>query len=183
MSQVYKNLASGPVPPTVATQYNTDVNSPAIPAANILIVPGGTSSVNNNNGIRTDGSSGGNTLTIQLTNRVQATATTSDGGGQTQNVTLIAPANATAVTFKVTVVGYDSANNLAVGGEQIGLARTTAGAPVVVGTNDTFDEADVAIGAADWNVIASGANLVMQFVGVAGHSIAWRALFEYTQVP
>lgn len=58
MSQIIKNLASGPVPPSVATSYVTDSGT-AVPAANILNVLGGT-------GTTTSGS--GNTITVTVQN-------------------------------------------------------------------------------------------------------------------
>ena len=42
MSQIIKNLASGPVPPAVATSYLLDDGNSAVPAANILEVLGGS---------------------------------------------------------------------------------------------------------------------------------------------
>ena len=61
MSQVIKNLASGPVPPSVATSYVTD-NGTAIPAANVLNVLGGT-------GIITSADpNGGNTIHVTVVN-------------------------------------------------------------------------------------------------------------------
>lgn len=177
------NTQSGPPPPSVPTSFVTDINSPAIPIANVLDVFGGTVTTNNTKGVQTDGSSGSNILTVQLTNRANVTGTTSDGGGQTQNVLLLTPTNNTAITFTAIITGFDSANNVAIGGEQIGLARTSAGTVTVVGLNDTFDESDAALNTADWNVVASGGNLNMQFIGVAGRTITWRALFQYIQVP
>lgn len=183
MSQVFKDSRSSPVPPAVATSYTTDVNSPAIPALNILQVLGDDTATNDTDGIRTDGSSGSNVLTVQLTNRSNITATTSDGGGQTQTVVLMTPTDATSITFRCLVTAYDSANDNAIGGEQVGLVRKSGGIVVVIGINDTFDESDVALNAADWNVITASPDLSMQFVGVAGRTIVWRALFEYTQAP
>lgn len=184
MSQIYKNnTGSGPVPPTVATSYVTDVNSPAIPAANVLNVLGNDTTVNNANGIRTDGSSGGNTLTVQLTNRTRVTATTSDGGGQVQTVTIFTPASASGITFVVTITGYDAANNEMAGGELIGIAsRSGGGVTAVVGTNDTFVEKGPGLIATDYDIVTDGTLIQIRFTGVAGRTINWAAVFIYDQV-
>lgn len=187
MSQIIKTLTSGgPIPPTIPTSFVTD-NGTAVPAANVLIVHGNQSTENNTNGIIAKGGVVGtgtsNEVDVVLTNRAVATATTSDGGGQTQTVVLFTPSTATSLSFRMLVTGYDSVNNIAIGGEQIGLVRTLGGVVTIVGTNDTFDESDAALNTADWNVVSTSPSLSMQFVGVAGHSITWRALFEYTQAP
>ena len=180
MSQVYKSLTSGPVPPAVPTTFTTDSGS-AIPALNILNVLANDTIANDTDGLTTQGA--GNTVTVLLTNRVSIDSITSDGAGQTQNIVIMTPTTATSITFRVLVSGYDAINNVAIGGEQIGLVRTLGGVVTVVGTNDTFDESDAVLGAADWNIISSSPTLSMQFVGLAGRVINWRALFEYTQAP
>lgn len=58
MSQIFKDLSAGPVPPTVATTY-TENTGTATPSANNLNVLGGT-------GISTAGS--GSTITINVQN-------------------------------------------------------------------------------------------------------------------
>lgn len=176
------STSSGPVPPTVPTSFVTDVNSPAIPIANVLNVLGNDTTVNNGNGIRTDGSSGSNTLTVQLTNRTSVSSTTSDGAGQTQTVTIFTPTASSGITFTVSVIGYDSANNEVCGGELIGIARSSGvGTVVVVGTNDTFDECDAGLIAVDWDIITNGTLIQIQFIGVAGRTINWNAVFTYNQ--
>lgn len=181
MSQIYK-AASSVTPPTVATSYTTDVNSPAVPALNVLQVIGNDTITNDDDGVYTDGSSGGNTLTVFLSNRTSASLTTSDGAGQTQTAVLMTPTNATSLTFRMYLTAYDTINNEAIGGEQVGLARKSGGVAAVVGTNDTFDEYDAALAANDWEVQASGGNLILSVTGIAGRTINWKAIFQYTQV-
>lgn len=183
MSQVIKNLASGPVPPVVPTSFVTD-DGTAIPAANILNVNGIDSIENNDNGILTRANPDlSDNLQVILTNRISVTATTSDGGGQTQTVTLMTPTNATALNFEAIFVGYDAANDEAAGGDQEGIARKSAGTVTIVGLNDSFDQSDAGLNAVDWNVIASGGDLQAQFEGIAGRTITWRATFTYDQTP
>jgi hypothetical protein len=153
------------------------------PTANNIFVLGGTSTVNNTNGITTIGNAGTSTETFTLTNRASVSSITSDGAGQTQTVLLITPTDTTSISFRCLITGYDVLGNTSIGGEQIGLARKSGGTVVVVGTNDTFDESDASLNTADWNVISTSPTLSIQFVGVAGRTINWRALFEYTQAP
>lgn len=184
MSQIIKDLTSGPVPPAVPTSFVTQ-DGTAVPAANILIVNATDSIENNSNGVITKGGVVGtgtsNELDVVLTNRIHVTATTSDGGGQTQNVTVMTPVNASAVEFSTSFIGYDTANNEAAGGYQEGIARALGGVVSVVGTNDSLDEADPGLVSVDWNIVASGANLQAQLVGVAGRTINWTVLFTFTQ--
>lgn len=187
MSQIYKTLtSSGPIPPIIPTSFVTD-DGTAVPAANILIVHGTDSTEDNANGIIAKGGVVGtgtsNEVDIVLTNRTRVTATTSDGGGQVQTVTIFTPVVASAITFVVSVTGYDSANNETAGGELIGLARRSGGGvTVVIGTNDTFDESDAGLIASDWDVVTDGILIQMQFTGVAGRTVNWSAVFIYDQV-
>jgi hypothetical protein len=191
MSQFFQGVTAGSLPPTVPTSFQTQ-DGTAIPLANVLIVNAYDTTQNNDNGIETKGNTNGgdppgtgaaNEVDVYLTNRISVTATTSDGGGQTKTVTLMTPTNATAVEFGASIIGYDSANNEAAGGSQEGIARKSAGLVVVVGTNDSLDESDSALDSADWDVIASGADLSIRFVGVAGRTIVWRCTFTYIQTP
>jgi len=183
MSQVIKNLASGPVPPAVPTSFVTD-DGTAIPAANILLVNGYDSVENNDNGIMTRANPDlSNNLEVILTNRISVSSTTSDGGGQTQSVTLMTPTNATGLNFECTFVGYDAINDEVAGGDQEGISRKSGGVVTIVGLNDSFDQSDAGLNAVDWNVIASGGDIQAQFVGVAGRTIVWRATFTYDQTP
>lgn len=178
MSQIYKNLAAGPVPPTVPTSFITDVNSPAIPAANVLNVVGGSSTANSSNGIRTDGSSGSNTLTVQLTNRVQGTVTTANAT-PTTIISFSLGATPGVYTFSGDITAYDTTDIAGASYGVISGIRTTGAAAIEIGTqfNTNFEEA--AMTTADIDVTVSGNNVVFQVTGIAATNIDWDALFTY----
>lgn len=172
------NTTSGPVPPTVATTYVTDVNSPAIPALNILNVIGGTSTANTNSGIRTDGSSGSNTLTVQLTNRIIGDVTTTNAT-PTTIITFALGATPGVYTFTGDITAFDITDTAGASYGIISGIRTTGAAAVEIGTqfNTNFEEA--AMITADIDVTTSGNNVIFTVTGVAGKTIDWDALFNY----
>jgi hypothetical protein len=169
------------VPPVVATSYVTDVNSPAIPAANILNVLGNDTTANNNNGIRTDGSSGSNTLTVQLTNRLQGTGTTV-GATTADLVTFSLGATPGAYNFELKVIGFDAVTPSATGFTTLGTMRTTGAAATLVATPDETVVEDVAMISADVDMVASANNLIIRVTGVAGLTIDWNVVATYVFV-
>ena len=172
------NTTTGPVPPTVATTYVTDVNSPAIPAANILNVLGNDATVNNNNGIRTDGSSGSNTLTVQLTNRLQGTGTTV-GATTADLVTFSLGATPGAYNFELKVVGYTTTGPAATGFTILGTMRTNGATATLVGTPDETPIEDISMLTCDVDMIASANNLIIRVLGVVGFTINWNVVATY----
>jgi hypothetical protein len=179
LSQIYKTMGGGgPVPPTVPTSFVTNVNSPAIPALNVLNEVGGTSSINNTNGVQTDGSSGSNTLTIQLTNRVPGTVTTADATPTTLS-TFALGATPGVYNFDIQIVGYDTTDIAGVGYFISGIVRTTGAAAVIVGTPDKITNEEAATATCDANLIVSGNDAIVQVTGIAAKNINWRALSQY----
>jgi hypothetical protein len=180
LSQIYKSLAAGPVPPTVPTSFVTDINSPAVPAANILNVPGGSVTTNNNNGIQTDGSSGSNTLTVELTNRITGSVTTTDAS----LVTLASFALGAVPAVYTLSIEIACFNVTSVDGDGYfiqGSVRTTGAAAVLCGMPDKFISEEV-IDTADANLIVSGNNAVIQVNGIVGITHDWRTVATYVQV-
>lgn len=181
MSQIYKSLTSGPVPPTVATSYVTDVNSPAIPAGNVLNVYGNDTVDNVDSGLQTDGSSGSNTLTVQLSNRETGTLTTSDDT-PTTIISFTMPALAGTYYVYGNVEAYEA-------GTPSGGAYSFSGGYLTDGVtsselgtefHDTFQSA--ALLTSDISLSASGNNVIVTVIGVIGLTINWNALLEYRQV-
>lgn len=159
MSQIYKAGVGGT--PSVPTSFTTDVGGPAVPVANVLVLTGA-------NGIKTTGS--GNIVTIGYNGD---SVTSSDGGGQTQTILTIPTTNNSAQTYQFLLAGFDSANGICFGGSMIGVARNIGGVVTVLVQPDKFSDKDAALAAADFNMIASGSNVVVQVTGVAGHTIDW----------
>lgn len=180
MSQIYKSLAAGPVPPTVPETFVTDVNSPAVPAANILNEIGGSTSVNNNNGIQTDGSSGGNTLTIQLTNRITGSVTTTDA---TPTTLVSFPLGSTPAvfTFDVQIACFNVTDVNGDGYFISGSTRTDGATATLCGNPDKIENEEV-MDTANADMIVSGNNMVIQAIGIAGKTHRWRAVITYVQV-
>lgn len=181
MSQIYKALSSSaPLPPTIPTSFVTDVNSPAIPAANVLDVVGGFVSTNNINLIQTDGSSGGNILTVQLTNIAQGFIGTSDA---TPTTIITFPLGATPGTFKFNgnIEAYDTTDIAGAAFEYQAAVRSTGAAGVFIGGSVIYEDAfkEAATTSADINVILAGNNLLVQVIGIAGKNIDWRAILTY----
>ena len=178
MSQIYKSLASGPIPPTVPTSFVTDVNSPAIPAANILNEIGGSTTADNNNGIRTDGSSGSNTLTIQLTNRLTGTVTTV--GALTSALITFTPTVIGTYAIECRIAAYNTTSSLGAGYSVFGSARFDGVNSNLCGTVDRIVNEEGAMSSANVTMTVSGANILFNAVGYAAQTINWRGVGLYT---
>ncbi len=175
------NTSSGPVPPTVATTYVTDVNSPAVPAANILNVLGNDTTANDNDGIRTDGSSGSNTLTVQLTNRLQGTGTTV-GATTSDLITFALGATPGAYNIEAKIAGFNASGPASTGFTVIGTVTTSGAAAIIVPTPDETFVDDISLVTADIDFVASGNNFIVRATGVAGLTINWNAVATYVFV-
>lgn len=175
------NTAGGPVPPAVPTSFVTDLNSPAIPIANVLNVLGNDTTANNNNGIQTDGSSGSNTLTVQLTNRLQGSGTTV-GAVTADLITFNLGAVPGAYNIEAKVIGFNSTGPSSTGFTVIGTVTTTGAAATIVPIPDETFVDDVALITADIDFIASGNNFIVRATGVVGLSINWLVVANYVFV-
>ncbi len=180
MSQIYKSGISGPVPPAVATSYVTDVNSPAIPVANVLNVLGNDTTANDNDGIRTDGSSGSNTLTVQLTNRVQGFDTTV--GATTEDIITFTPTVIGTYAFEIRTSAYNITSSLGAGYAVYGAVRFDGVNSNLCGSPDTIDNEEGAMTACEIDIVVSGSNAILQVTGYAAQTINWNAVGLYTFV-
>ncbi len=183
MSQIIKNLASGPVPPAVPTSFVTQ-DGTGVPAANILIVNGASSTENNSNGVISKGGVVGtgtsNELDIVLTNRYQQTTTTV--GAVTSTVTLLSALPTGTYTLDMSIAAFATAGGPAGNGYTIvGAVKSVAGVASLVGgagaqQKDSFEDT---VGA---NAVmgVSGNTITVTVTGVAGVSFDWIVTGTYT---
>lgn len=180
MSQIIKTSSSGSLPPSVPTSFITDVRSPAIPIANILNDIGGSTSVNNVNGIQTDGGNGSNTLTTQLTNRITGSVTTNNSTPVTISTFSLGTTPAVFV-FDIQISSFNVTDINGDGYFISGSARTDGTTAVLCGTPDKIINEEV-VDTADANMIVSGNNVIIQATGITAKTHRWQSLSTYVQV-
>ena len=179
MSQFFVNTSSSSpvIPVNVATSYPTDSGT-AIPAANILNVYANDTNVNNDNGIQTIGS--GNTVTVQLTNRLTGLTTTTDATATTI-ISVSLGAVAGVYYMSGDLVAYDVT-------DAAGSAYSFSGAAVTDGTNateiatetkDIFEQ--LPMENSDFSLIVDSITNTasLQVTGIAATTINWSALLTY----
>jgi len=178
------NTAAGPVPPTVATSYETQ-NGTAVPAANVLIINAIDSTETNDNGIIAKGGVVGtgtaNEVDIVITNRFVGTTTTTDATPDT-SISLALGATPGVYTFDIQIAGYDATDDEGVGYAIFGTVRTTGAAATVIGTPDKIvneEAAPVNLSSCNANLTASGNSAVITLTGIAATTIRWRVLSTF----
>lgn len=178
MSQFFIATTSGNLPPNVPTSFVTDSGT-VIPAANIVNIIGGETSVNNDNGIRVIANpNGSNNMVVQLTNRLTGTVTTTDA---TPTTLLSVPLGAIPGTYLATgdVTAYDVTDSAGASYTYEGAAVTDGitGTEIGVEQRNQFEQA--AMAAADFSFGVTGNNAFIQVVGIPGKVINWSCLFNY----
>lgn len=166
------------LPPDVPTSFPTDINSPAIPAGNVLNVLGGSVTTDNVNGIQTDGHSGSNTLTVELTNRLTGSGTSTNGS--TATLIDFALTNNQSYRFTFDVIGRDTTSGDTYGYKVFATVKRIAGVVSIIDT--PFDDSDEDNIAASLAIVISGADIHVDVTGVAGTTIIYKAVGTYVVV-
>jgi|SRR5579863_4936093 len=133
MSQIIKNLASGPVPPTVPTSFVTD-NGTVIPSGNVVNVNGGV-------GVSTSANpNGSNNLVISLNNTVNYVNVTSAMSPYTVLLTdYFISVDASAGNVTILLPNTTVANRELVVKDRLGQAATNTITVTTPGATTTID--------------------------------------------
>lgn len=184
MSQFFVGVTTGSLPPSVPTSFVTDINSPSVPLANVENVFGGSVTTNNIKGIQTDGSSGSNTLTVQLTNRITASAITTDGVTPVQLYSFALGGTPGTYLFTQRIVAFavDTVGGLnPIGAVYSGFRgiRTTGASAVLINANQVIVGEEGSFTVAEVVNSVSVNNAVLTVTGIAGKTIHWAVLTDY----
>lgn len=175
------NRASGPVPPTVATQYTADDSTIGVPVANNYNILSRDTTQDNPNGIKTTvDPNGSDNHYVELTNRITGSITTTDATPTnvfTPSFTLNAAAATYLFEFKVAV--YDVTNNTGAVNNFLCGIRTTAGVPVFLVPTDSFLGVEVG-NPAVINYSLTGNTLNVVVTGAAATTMNWVVVATYT---
>ena len=170
------SISAAPLPPDVPTSITTD-DGVAVPVANNLNIFANDTTENNNNGIQTTGS--GATVTIEITNRLQAQGSTV-GAVDTDLVTFDLRATPGTYTFDISVSGFESTTPAGCGYQIFGTVRTTGAAATLVGTPDRISNEEAALTACQAALQVSGNNAIIRVTGTAGLTVNFGTVALYT---
>ncbi len=183
MSQFFQGVTAGSLPPSVPTSFETDINSPAVPAGNQLDVFGNSVTDDNLKGIQTDGSSGGDTLTIELTNRYSGTLITNDN---TLTTICSCPMTYGSVyTFTGIIVGYNTTDNISLSVSFVCSCRTIDSLtnPVLLSDFQFLVQEDTPQ-ATQVTVTASKTGFTFfQVAGLVGKTYSWKCVGTFIKTP
>jgi len=157
-----------------------DTGGAVPPTANNINILGGTVTSNNNNGILVAGNPGTSTLTVELTNRITGSVTTSNATPTTL-ATFSLGATPAVFTFDIEIACFNTTDINGDGYSIFATARTTGAAANLCGTPDKVVNEEVA-DTADANLVVSGNNVIVQVTGIAGKTHNWRVVATYVQV-
>ena len=182
MSQFFIGLTDGGLPPDVPTSFVADTGT-AIPAAHVLNVKGSSTTTSNDNGIDTIANpNSSNNLYVRLTNRLEGSATSTNGA--TANIVTFALQSGSAAVYRFSfdVSGRDTVSGDGVGYSVDATFRTDGSAATVISAPYVDDDEDASLIAASITMIASSNNAILQATGVATKTIVYKAVGTYVVI-
>jgi len=183
MSQITKRSSgSGPLPPEVATEYDTDIGV-AIPVANILNILGGSTSDFTDNGIQVIADpDGGNTVVVQETARLVGSGASFNANPVDLITFDLTPFGVAVFRFEFYVTGLAPISGDGVGYTMFASAKTDGATATVVATPFSDNDEDASLLLATLVFTSSGNNIILRATGVAGLQVRYKAIGTYVVV-
>ena len=182
MSQIIKDLSAGPVPPSVATTYQTN-SGDAVPDLNVLIVHGTSSIEENPLGITVKGGAVvgvSNEIDIVLTNRFHSSGTTI-GATTADLITFGLSGTPANFFFNFSTSAFNASTPAGASYETFSTVGTDGVTATVIGDTDSIAHVQAALAGSSAEVIASGNNAIFRVTGVAGLTINWVVVGTYVK--
>lgn len=182
MSQFWKGVTAGDLPPTVPLQFTTD-DGTAIPAANNLNILGASDLTHDSDGIITVADpNGGNNLYVVLTNRV-ANVLTTGNAVPTLLVNVALPLDG-VYTFNVEISALNTTDTLGASYNVFVGVIVSAGATVAtkLSLEDKIVNTQAGMAACVVSAGTSGANFNITVTGLAAKTINWYSLSTFSYV-
>lgn len=182
MSQIYKSIASGPIPPAIPDQFTADDGTIGIPVANNLNILSRDTTEDNPNGIQTTvDPNNGDDFFVELTNRITGSLTTNDDTPQTL-FSFDMGATAGTYVFFTRVTAFNVTDNISSGYASYRCVRTTGAAGILISAQSGLIAEEGAMSGASAINDISGNNAILTVEGLVGKEINWFALTEITFV-
>jgi hypothetical protein len=155
-----------------------DTGGPVPPTANNIDIIGGSSSINNINGLLVAGNSASSTEVVTLTNRFYSSAITTTNT-PTNLFTFPLDIVGASYNFTVTTAVYDRTNNK--GGTYTAMfgVRTNGTTPVIIGFTTPLNSEDAELNPSSFTLNVSGNNFIVTITGIAATTISWNSLVTY----
>ncbi len=179
MSQIFKSVAGGGGGGSPIMTVTGDSGGPVPPTANNINLVGGSSSVNNTNGITVVGNAGTSTETFTLTNRQSATVQTTDATPTT--LLTFTTANIQGVyDLDFSIIAFSSGSfDGAVFHVQGTIIADGAGNIGTIGIPTISVDGSLAYDTNQIGVTTSGLNVILSVTGTIAKTIRWTALLTY----
>lgn len=181
MSQIFTDTGSTPSADVEFLSGQTGINPVGPDGAHNINIFGEETSDNNLEGIQTRGDAPGNTIYVQLTNRLTGAVSTNDA---TPNPIITFALGATPATFIIdgVISAHEGASPAGAGYFFTACVRTDGATATAIGIEFTSEFEEAALMNADVDVGVSGNNLVITVTGIALTAIDWLAQATYARV-
>lgn len=180
MSQINRRKTSNPPPGNQLSIITDDGTITAV--GDSMTIEGGSTSDPNDNGIETRANpNGSDDGLVVLTNRLGGSVSSVNGSTE-DLVTFTLGATAGCYRFNFDIVGRDTATGDGVGYTLQGTVKTDGSASTMVAAPFTDNDEDPSLLTASINLVASGNDAILQVTGVAGQTIAYKAVGSYVVV-